>query len=141
MAVRVRTLTGIWGGVLGLLSLFLPYLRISLLGLEIVAEDFTLFELLNLCGDRETLVFLYIIIGLIVVGSIVAFIHPIGGGIQLFGGLLFGWGISSGGGAFQFPFVNVQFQLGFYLLILASIIALTGFGFKSKDGLSSHVET
>ncbi len=92
MAVRVRTLTGIWGGVLGLLSLFLPYLRISgsLFGYEIVAEDFTLFELLNLCGDRETLVFLYIIIGLIVVGSIVAFIHPIGGGIQLFGGLLFG---------------------------------------------------
>ena len=132
MAVRVRTLTGIWGGVLGLLSLFLPYLRISgsLFGYEIVVEDFTLFELLNLYGDRETLVFLYIIIGLIVVGSIVAFIHPIGGGIQLSGGLLFGWGISSGGGAFQFPFVNVQFQLGFYLVILASIIALTGFGFK-----------
>lgn len=134
--MKGRVLTGILGGVLGIFSLFQPYLRISgsLFGREIIARDFTLFQLLDLIQKSgQDTTNLYAVIGLIGLGSLIAFAHPIGGVLQLLGWLFFGWGIATKGGeATQFLLAeaSTRFQLGFYLAAFASILTLIGFAFR-----------
>ena len=131
--VKGRVITGVIGGVVGLLSLMTPSFNVSgsLFGQEVVNVSFTLFQLLNASKDPT---FILIIIALIGLGSIIAFVHPIGGVLQLTGGLLLGAGVTSQGGTAYFGIagITIQLQLGFYLIMLASIITLIGFAFRKE---------
>ncbi|KXB08731.1 hypothetical protein AKJ56_00520 [candidate division MSBL1 archaeon SCGC-AAA382N08] len=135
-----RIISGAFGGILGLYSLFQPYIRLSgsILGRVIANEEYTLFNLLNLLNELEQdSTGLYIVIGLVITGSIIAFIHPSGGLLQLSGWILFGYGVTSEGFAVRILLglaeLNTEFYQGFYLILIASIITLAGF---ASTGLS-----
>lgn len=129
-----RIISGGAGGVIALFSLILPYIKVSgtVLGKEVISGDFTLLNLLDLLRQlNQNLTGLYIIIGLIVIGSILALAHPSGGMLQLLGCLLFGYGVMSEGVSMKILFglaeLNTQFHYGYYLAIIASVTTLAGF--------------
>lgn len=135
-----RVITGVIGGVLGFLSLFSPFLRISgsLLGKEVVSGQFNLFKLVDIAGqlDRNA-IGLYVVVGLIAIGSVLAFARPAGGIFQLLGWLFFGYGVMTRGVGIKIfsglAEVSTEFAPGFYLAVLASVITLSGFALASEN--------
>jgi len=131
-----RIITGIVGGALGLLSLALPWItfRGSLFGYEIIGKEFTLLEIMDLASDPVPI---FLIIVLVLAGSVIAFASAWGGVMQLLSWALLTYGVTSELGR-EMIFgihglveVSYSFQNGLFLAVIASIITLIGFAFRS----------
>ena len=119
-----------------MLSLALPWImfRGSLFRYEIIAKEFTLFEIMELVSDPMPIL---LIIILVVAGSVIAFASAWGGVIQLLSWVLFSYGVTSDLGR-EMIFgihglveVSYSFQNGLFLAVIASLITLVGFAFRS----------
>lgn len=137
-------MTGVIGGALGILSLLLPWIGVSgqILGQKVIGVNYTLLALLQNAANTPEL--LYIVAGLIIIGSLLAFFKPAGGILQLGSWVLFSMSAAgaSGGSISGLVGASVSFQIGFFLAVFASIITLCGFalGKKQKEKFIENVE-
>lgn len=135
-----RIITGICGGALGLLSLALPWIRFSgsVYRYEVIAKELTLIEIidwLSEIGNDPTPVLLIILLA--IAGSVIAFASAWGGVIQLLSWVLFSYGVTFELGR-EMIFgisgvvgISYAFQVGLFCAVIASIITLLGFAFRS----------
>ena len=137
MQANVRRIVGIIGGGGGILSLFLPWIRMEcyFLGVNIASMDLGFKDFMDLASAYGGSILLYLTIIMIVIGSIVAFLHPGGGAIQVGGWVSFlvFWYVLTDklhSKMILGPAAGWSFHYGFFLMIIASIITLSGFSFK-----------
>lgn len=96
-----------------------------------------MFRLVDLAGQLDkNAIGLYIVVGIIAIGSVLASAQPTGGILQLLGWLLFGYGIMTKGIGMKIfsglAEISTEFTPGFYLAVIASIITLSGFAWLLK---------
>jgi hypothetical protein len=128
---------GALGGVLGLGSLFQHYVRLtgSVAGIELVRDDLTLFDLVDLAertdGDPESVQLLIVVIAigsvLALVGAFVsASLAALGGIVQAVAAAWFALSISDiGGTVLGIASVEFSFETGFFVLVLAGLCSLS----------------
>jgi len=128
---------GVLGGGLGLASLFQPYVRLSgsVGGVELVRDDLTLFDLVDLAretdGDPEAVQLLIALIAvasvLAVVGAVVsASLAALGGLVQSVAAGWFAFSMSDAGGTvLGVASVEFSFEIGFFVLVLGGLLSLS----------------
>lgn len=129
--IDIGRLLGVIGGIVALVSLFLPWILISgeCIDLTIYRGEYTLWNVLD--ASRETggnPTGMYVVLLLVAAGGLVSLARPAGGVLVVFGWLLFAF-------AFARYIVSqealtcgleIGFATGFWVCIGASITSLAG---------------
>jgi hypothetical protein len=128
---------GIVGGILGFVSLGLTWLTVTFEGETASGTAFHVFDLLSLLGPAFdaspglglSIIFLVVGVILAIIGTIVAFLHPVGGAALVASGLTGLIGALWFSGAFSaVPGASASLGIGVIFALAAGAVALGGYG-------------
>ena len=134
--MRIHVL-GIVGGILGLVSLGLTWLTITVDGESASGTAFDVFDLITFLGPAfdaspglgVAIILMVVSVLLAIIGTIVAFLHPVGGAFLVAAGITGTIGALWLGRTFSIvPGASASLGIGVILSLAAGAVALGGYG-------------